>query len=347
MTNDGRTITASTEVETTYYGKPVVKAPHWRWLIITYFFCGGIAGAGFTIGTIANLVSRDRAVERAARYLAWVALIPCPPLLILDLGRPERFLNMLRILKLRSPMSIGSWALSGFGAVATVAAGLQLLDDLTGQDRFPGLRRAVGILGLPFSVLLSGYTGLLLAATNIPIWWRAFPLLSPTFISSAYSTALAGITLILSRTEPEPPPARRRLSWIPGRRPAADAPRKDSTGQRLARAEAVCVATEITFLTAVLIRLGKIGRPLTAGRLGLIFWPVLYVGGLLVPLGLHLSGPVQGRPESMTRRRVAALLTLTGGFTLRALMIFAGRESARRPEDYFAMTRKPEGSDDR
>src|SRR5205807_957338 len=129
------------------------------WLIIVYFFCGGIAGASFTIGTIANLVSRDRAVERAARYLSMAALIPCPPLLILDLGRPERFLNMLRILKLRSPMSLGSWALNGLGICATIAAGLQLVSDLTQRDVLPGLRRTVGIIGLPFSIFISGYTG--------------------------------------------------------------------------------------------------------------------------------------------------------------------------------------------
>jgi formate-dependent nitrite reductase membrane component NrfD len=332
------TITASTGVETTYYGKPVVKAPHWRWLIITYFFCGGIAGAGFTIGTIANLVSRDRSLERAARYLAWVALIPCPLLLILDLGRPGRFLNMLRIVKLKSPMSLGSWALSGFGVFATLAAALHLLADITGRDRYPGLRRLIGILGLPFSIFLSGYTGLLLAATNIPIWWRSFPLLTPTFISSAYSTALAGISLILARA-PQPAPApQRRLPWSGRRQSPLDAPRPGSTGQRLARAESICLAVEITFLTAIVVRLGKIGRPLTSGRLGLIFWPVTYIGGLLVPLALQLNGPVQGRSDSVTRRRVAALLSLAGGFSLRALMIFAGRESARRPEDYFAMT---------
>lgn len=333
--------TASTGVESTYYGKPVIKAPHWRWLIITYFFCGGIAGASFTIGTIANLVSRDRSVERAARYLALAALIPCPPLLVLDLGRPERFLHMLRILKLRSPMSLGSWALSGFGLFATLAAGLQLLSDVTRRD-IPGLRRIIGILGLPFSVFLSGYTGILLAATNIPVWWRASPLLSPTFISSAYSTALAGITLILARVEQEPPPLpkRSRLRWVGRRRHPADVPRPGSTAQRLARAEVICAATEITFLTAILLRLGKIGRPLTTGRLGLIFWPVVYFGGLLTPLALQLSGPVQGRPESVGRRRAGAMLTLVGGFALRAVMIFAGRESARRPEDYFAMTRK-------
>jgi formate-dependent nitrite reductase membrane component NrfD len=176
----------------------------------------------------------------------------------------------------------------------------------------------VGIVGLPFSVFLSGYTGLLLAATNIPLWWRAFPLLSPTFISSAYSTSLAAVSIFLGLGSSE----------------------REGTARRLARAEVFCLATELTAMTALVVRLGKIGRPLTAGRLGAIFWPVTYLGGVVAPLVLQLSGPAQGRSGSRARRQGTALLALVGGFSLRALIIFAGRESANRPEDYFQMTRR-------
>jgi formate-dependent nitrite reductase membrane component NrfD len=226
-------------------------------------------------------------------------------------------MNMLRVVKLKSPMSLGSWALTGTSVAAFAVAGLQALSDLAGREILPGVRRAIGIAGLPFSIFLSGYTGVLLAATNIPIWWRAFPLLSPTFVSSAYSTTLATLAIMLHLGGQE----------------------REETARKLARAEAICLATELTGLTAVLLRLGPIGRPLRTGPLGRIFWPVLYVGGLIVPLGLQLSGPVQGREPARSRRWLAAILTLTGGLTLRALMIFAGRESARRPEDYFALTR--------
>ena len=317
---DPAVVTASTQVEDTYYGAPVVRAPHWRWLIIVYFFLGGIAGASYTIGTLANLVSKDRAVERAARYISFAAFLPCPALLILDLGRPERFLNMLRVVKLKSPMSLGSWALSFAGLFATLGAGLQLLADSTHRDILPGTRRFVGILGLPFTIFLSGYTGILLAATNIPIWWRAFPLLSPTFVSSAYSTSLAALSILLG----------------------FGSGKHEDIARRVARAEVLCLTIELGSLTAVIVRLGKIGRPLTGGRLGLIFWPVTYVGGVLVPLILQLGGPIQGRSGSRARRTTTALMTLAGGFSLRALMIFAGRKSADRPEDYFELTkRKP------
>lgn len=309
-------ITASTQIKDSYYGQPVIKAPHWRWLVIFYFFFGGLAGASFTIGTIADLFSKDRAVARMARYLSFAALVPCPPLLILDLGRPERALNMLRIVKLKSPMSLGSWALNFVGIFASLAAALQFLVDVRGREVWPRFRRLVGILGLPFSIFLSGYTGVLLAATNIPLWWRASPLLAPTFTSSAYSASFASLSILLGLGGTE---------------------RKD-TARRVARAEVACVTAELGFLTVMVVRLGPIGRPLTRGKLGLVFWPITYFGGVVLPLLLHLRGPMQGKPASVGRRRTTAALTLLGGFSLRALMIFAGRKSADIPEDYFAMT---------
>jgi hypothetical protein len=95
--------------EPTYYNYPVLKEPTWGWEIIWYFFFGGLAAGCYVIASIASLFgsSEDRAVARAGYYASLLALLPCPPLLIKDLGKPERFLNMLRIFKVKSPMSIG------------------------------------------------------------------------------------------------------------------------------------------------------------------------------------------------------------------------------------------------
>jgi formate-dependent nitrite reductase membrane component NrfD len=314
---DGVRTTAS-EVRETYYGHPVIKAPHWRWLVIFYFFFGAIAGGSYTIGTIANLFSRDRAVERVSRYLALAAVLPCPILLVLDLGRPERALNMFRVIKLKSPMSLGSWALLGLSITASVSAALQAVSDILGRDVLPDVRRAVGILGLPCSVFLSGYTGILLAATNVPLWARNYLLMGPAFIASAFSSSFAALSILLGVGGGE----------------------REGTARSLARAEAVCISTELVALTAGIIHLGKLGKPLTTGRYGRLFWPGTYVGGMLVPLFLQLSGPVRGHSGSRPRRVVTALLVLSGGFILRTLMIFAGRESANRPEDYFEYTRR-------
>ncbi len=102
--------------EPTYYDYPVLKAPFWRWEIIWYFFFGGLAAGTYVIASIASLFGskEDRVVVRTGYYLSLLALLPCPPLLIKDLGRPERFLNMLRMFKVKSPMSTGQqiWSLN-------------------------------------------------------------------------------------------------------------------------------------------------------------------------------------------------------------------------------------------
>jgi formate-dependent nitrite reductase membrane component NrfD len=292
---------------------PVIKAPHWRWLVITYFFCGALAGGGFVVGTVADFFSRDRALIRAARYLSLAALLPSPPLLILDLGRPERFLNMLRIVKLRSPMSLGSWALSGLGMFSGVVAGLQLLSDLRGKPAMPAVSRIAEILGMPFAIFVCGYTGVLLAITNVPVWARNTYLLGPTFVASAFSSTFAALSLILGIT---------------------GGGKKTEVG--LARAETAALATELTLLMAGVARLGKLGRPLTAPPLGLLFWPWTVGLGLVTPLLLHLGG--RGRERSLGVRILTSLLVLSGSYSLRMLMVFAGRKSAERPEDYFEMT---------
>ena len=198
-----RVVTASTEVSESYYNMPVIKAPHWRWLVINYFFLAALTGSTSTIATLAELFSGDRALVRAGRYLSFAALLPCPPLLVLDLGRPERFLNMLRIVKLKSPMSLGSWALSFHGLFCGALAALQLLADLTGRDLLAGPRRALGIAGLPFAGFVSGYTGLLLAATNVPLWARNYLLLGPTFIASASTNHRACHYCTVEKGRPE------------------------------------------------------------------------------------------------------------------------------------------------
>lgn len=315
MTTEPHTSTTTDAVQDSYYGLPVVKAPHWRWLVITYFFFGALAGGGFMVGTIADFFSRDRALVRAARYLSLAAILPSPPLLILDLGRPERFLNMLRIVKLRSPMSLGSWALSGLGMFSGIVAGLQLLSDLRGKPTMQSVSRVAEILGVPFAIFVCGYTGVLLAITNIPVWARNTYLLGPTFVASAFSSTFAALSLILGITG-----------------------EGKETSSRLARAETMALSAELGLLMAGLVRLGKLGRPLTSPPLGLLFWPWTVGLGLVTPLLLQLNGPARGKPRPLGLRVLTSLLVLSGSYSLRMLMIFAGRKSAARPEDYFEMT---------
>src|SRR5215216_2591916 len=103
-----------------YYGRPVIKEPVWSWEIPWYFFTGGLAGASSCLGFVAGLTG-NRWLGRTARLVSLGAAPASPILLISDLGRPDRFYNMLRVFKPTSPMSVGTWVLSSFGAASSIA----------------------------------------------------------------------------------------------------------------------------------------------------------------------------------------------------------------------------------
>ena len=158
-----------------YYGEAVVKPPVWTWEIPLYFFVGGAAGMAPLIAC-AGLFLGQLDLMRAALWIAAAGAIISPILLIMDLGRPMLFLNMLRVFKYRSPMSVGAWILSLFGAFAVPAC---LLLELYVNDAFAPLVAplvlsvaAVLTIGAAISGLgLATYTGVLLGATAIPAWF--------------------------------------------------------------------------------------------------------------------------------------------------------------------------------
>ena len=120
-----------------YYGIPPIKHAHWTWQIPIYFWIGGLGAGTHLFSTVAQLLGHeDEALKRASRYTVLVTMILSPVLLIWDLGRPERFYNMMRILKLRSPMSTQSWSLLTFGNFAGLLATRQAAaDGLLGRQR--------------------------------------------------------------------------------------------------------------------------------------------------------------------------------------------------------------------
>lgn len=167
-----------------YYGRPVLKEPVWKPEIPWYFFVGGLAGAAAPLAAGARLAGND-VLARRASALALGGAAVSPVLLISDLGRPERFLNMLRVFKVTSPMSVGSWVLAGFGTASGLAAGWQLLG-------IPG--RMIGVGGQAVSAVLgpalSTYTAALIAQTAVPVWHDARRELP--FVFAASSAASAG-----------------------------------------------------------------------------------------------------------------------------------------------------------
>ena len=165
----------------TYYDYPVLKQPFWGWEITWYFFFGGLAAGCYVIASIAALFGSrdDRVVARTGYYLSLLALLPCPPLLTKDLGRPERFLNMLRVFKVKSPMSMGVWGLVSFSLFSGMTALIQAArDGIFGRWWAPRLlaalpQKLIALPGTAFGIFLGGYTGVLLAATSIPLWSRS------------------------------------------------------------------------------------------------------------------------------------------------------------------------------
>src|SRR3989442_7918709 len=162
--------------EPTYYDYPVLQEPLWHWEIYWYFFFGGLAAGCYVIASIASLFSspENRLVTRTGYYLSLLAFLPCPPLLIKDLGRPERFLHMLRIVKVRSPMSMGTWAVMFFSLFCGLSVTIQAAKDGILGRWFVARWLAtlphvlIAIPGTFAGFFLGSYTGVLLATTSIP-----------------------------------------------------------------------------------------------------------------------------------------------------------------------------------
>jgi len=148
----------------TYYDLPVVKPPPWAWHIPSYFYLGGLAGAGATLGAALHLAGR-RDEQRLLHRLQWITTLgeaASAALLIGDLGRPSRFVYMLRVFRPTSPMNVGTWILSAAGATS----GLALLAQLRGR-RPPKLVLGANVVA---ATLLSTYTGVLVGNTAVPLW---------------------------------------------------------------------------------------------------------------------------------------------------------------------------------
>jgi formate-dependent nitrite reductase membrane component NrfD len=275
-----------------YYGRPVLKPPVWTPEIPIYFFTGGIAGASAGLALAAGLRGNDELARRAWLNAA-AAVGVSPALLVSDLGRPERFLNMLRLFKVTSPMSVGSWVLVGSGLTTTVAAA----DAWSGLVPAPVARPARALaaaLGLP----LATYTAALLANTAVPVWHEARRILPFVFAAGAATSASAAA---LVTTPPE-----------------AAAP-----ARRLAVGGAVVAVTATEVMTR---RLGPLGAPYGSGAAGRLKRAALglTVTGAAVVAGLG----ARSRPAAMA----GGALLLGGALCERGSIFRAGFQSAADPD---------------
>ncbi|HEV2013611.1 MAG TPA: NrfD/PsrC family molybdoenzyme membrane anchor subunit [Candidatus Dormibacteraeota bacterium] len=305
-----------------YYDYPVIRRPVWTWQVPAYFWLGGMAAGAYVTASLAQNFgsAADRRIAADGYYLAAAALVPCAPLLIADLGRPDRFHHMLRIFKPLSPMNLGAWALTGFTPLALARAASHAAD--TGLLRGP-LRtlarlaptRLLEVAGSVLGLALAGYTGVLLAATNVPLWAKS-KLLGGLFMASALSSGSAAVTL------------RAAGRGVP-----------DATLHRLANVESAASLGELAMLTGYLVQSGKTTRPLTTGRFAAPFWLGAVGAGTLLPLLLHrFAGGRHGR-SLRSLSTVAAVSTMAGSLALRWSIFEAGKASSQDQSASFELSR--------
>lgn len=278
-----------------YYGLPTLKQPVWTWEVPAYFFVGGTAGAAATIAAAARLAGGRPELVRDARWIAAAGGAMSPPLLIADLGRPERFLNMLRVFKVQSPMSIGAWTLVAFSNAAGASAFADLIDRATdGRVPVRVLGNAAETLAAATGLVLSTYTGVLIGATAIPAWSENVRILPVHFGASAVGAAVSILELMGHRD-----------------------PALNVLGAGAAAVETLIGASLELSASEALAPLKEdwTGRVVRAGSV---------LSGPL-PLALRL---LAGRSPSA--RKAAAISTLVGSLLTRVGWLAAGRESAAR-----------------
>ena len=286
-------------------------APNWRWLIIGYFFVGGIAGGSYMLAVLIDLFgdTDDRPLAGTAYGIAFAAVAVSGVLLTADLGRPERFWHMLLqsktgwpMLKPWSPMSLGAWGLLFFGGVTF----LSLLAALAEAGRLPwrGLVRLrppgalgtlVAIVGALLGFFVAGYTGILLSVTNRPIWADTW-LLGLAFLVSAASISAALLILV---------------GQVHGRSGRAV--------RALGRFDRRVLPLELVVLVALVASLGPVAR----------VWLSVWGAALLAVVLIGIIAPIALLRRGHGAAAPAAVLVLVGGFLLRVVIVLSSEFSGR------------------
>ncbi len=305
------TATGQNQPQPTYYGRPALKPSIYGWTTALYIFVGGLAGASQIIAVAVDLIGAPEAsaIVITGRTLALLGAIAGGVLLILDLHTKRRFYSMLRIFRAASPMSIGTYVLLGFGFFSLLALAATPLEA-------QWLATASGIVAALFGLAMVSYPAALLAATSTPLWAACPRLLACRFTAS--SMASGGAALFIA-------------SWAAG---------SLALGRALAVLTALAAVVELTASIASELRYRSMGLdgPLKSRpwgpthRFGVQLLGAALPGALFLYDLLHGSG---AGPAAL----LAALLVLGGGTLMRGVILKAGNESARRPEDYFRFAR--------
>ncbi|HET7568717.1 MAG TPA: NrfD/PsrC family molybdoenzyme membrane anchor subunit [Gaiellaceae bacterium] len=298
MSTNGSITAVGTEMRS-YYGRPVIKEPVWTWEIPTYFFTGGLAGASAVLSSSAKLLGNEK-LSKTALYVGAVADLVSPGLLISDLGRPERFHHMMRVVKVTSPMNVGSWVLLVSGGASNTQAALELLGWLK------PVKIAAEVVSTIAGPFLATYTGVLVANTAVPVWHDARKELPWIFGASAMASAGAAACLFLDPDEAGP-------------------------ARRLAVAG---VAAEGALMQTMELRLGTVGEVYRQGAAGKLSWAAKGLAGA----GAALLA-TRGR-KSRGAAVLGGALVCAGEVCLRWAVFKAGFQSARDPKYVVESQRK-------
>jgi formate-dependent nitrite reductase membrane component NrfD len=316
-----RAATPARAAEEGYYGVPMLKRPLWHWHIALYFFCEGVSAGAFILASLADLFGggRLKRLSRAGYYVSLAAIIPCPPLLIADLGVPSKFHHMLRIFKPSSPMNLGAWSLTGYSIPLQMIALRHLAADTAVLP--PWLRRLLlrlvperlaGVLGIPTGMLMVAYPGVLLSTTSTPVWSRT-RLLGALFSASSMVTGAAATSLALAFFNSD---NRRSLGL-------------------LEKIERIASLAEGAALTGYLVSTGRAAEPLLKGK----YLPHTMLAGAAVASHLLPLEPARKRRRGLLSTVLRSALTLAGGLALKWAIVYAGRKSAEDPQAARAATR--------
>ncbi len=273
-----------------YYAQPIIKAPHWKAYIPGYFFFGGLAGGATTLAGSARRSGHDALAHRL-QLVATGALAVSPILLIKDLGRPRRFVNMLRVAKPTSPMSMGTWILSAASASTGSAAAL------SATSRLPRVRSVLEAASAALGPPLATYTGALVAQSVVPAWHDARRELPLLFAASSAASA-SGVGVIVC------------------------APSEAGPARRLGIAAGIA---EVAVAAVMNRRLGPlVGQPYREGRAG-SYARAARVSALAGSATLAIGG------RRRVVAAAGGALLLAGSWCERFAVFHAGRQSAQDP----------------
>lgn len=292
MSHRERTLVPEAEFRS-YYERPILKPPVWKVPDVPlYLFLGGMAGVSASAGALAELTGRP-GLARSSRYVAAGAAVASVGALVHDLGRPERFLHMLRVFKPTSPLSVGSWILAPFSGLVVLAA----VSDATGRLRWPG--RAAEAVSAGLGPAMATYTAVLLADTAVPAWHEYHRELPFVFAGSALATA--GGAGLLFAPPAERGPSRALVALGAGLEQAAVArversPALVAEPYRTGRSRTLLRAAKaLTVGGAVLVAAGRRSRVLTA-----LGGAAVLAAGLATRFGVFYAGQESARDPKYT-----------------------------------------------